>query len=376
MSLARTTLLYEWRRFLPGVLSVAFAGLLMLVQLGLLLGMFGTVTVLVDRSKANLWVTSPETQSMDQAKDIPSNLAALLRLNSAVQRSETLLINSAVWQSGSTRIPIELVGLQPYANALACPAPMRAMLCARLQEPNAVVIDQAEAAKLATQAGQLAEINGHRVRVVGLSRGLRSIGNTYAFVSWQTARALVEPLPNGQDLATFIIAHASTTDVPLNKVRDDLQHLLRRNSYHVWTNEELSKQSQVWWLTESGVGAGFLFSSLLGLLVGILITSQTLRGAILVSLREYATFRAMGVSASQLSAVIIEQSLWIGMLGILLTLILSFLALIIAHALDVPLVLTPWAVVAALVIGLVTAMISGSLALRELYRLEPAELLR
>ncbi len=106
MSLARTTLLYEWRRFLPGVLSVAFAGLLMLVQLGLLLGMFGTVTVLVDRSKANLWVTSPETQSMDQAKDIPSNLAALLRLNSAVQHSETLLVNSAVWQSGSTRIPI------------------------------------------------------------------------------------------------------------------------------------------------------------------------------------------------------------------------------------------------------------------------------
>lgn len=64
------------------------------------------------------------------------------------------------------------------------------------------------------------------------------------------------------------------------------------------------------------------------------------------------------------------------MLGILLTLILSLLALIIAHVLDVPLVLTPWAVVAAFVIGLVTAMISGLLALRELYRLEPAELLR
>jgi len=139
----------EWRRFLPGVLSVAFAGLLMLVQLGLLLGMFGTVTVLVDRSKANLWVTSPETQSMDQAKDIPSNLAALLRLNSAVRRSETLLINSAVWQSGSMRVPVELVGLHPMRMHWLAQHPC-GLCCARLQEPNSVVIDQAEAAKLAT----------------------------------------------------------------------------------------------------------------------------------------------------------------------------------------------------------------------------------
>lgn len=374
-SLARATLLHEWRRFLPGLLSVAFAGVLMLVQLGLLLGMFGTVTVLVDRSSANLWVTSPETESFDQSRDIPANLAALLRLHPAVQRSETLLVHDADWRSGDdTRVAVTLVGLQPSAAALACPQPMRAALCARLAEPSAVVVDRGEADKLHAAVGRLAEVNGRRVRVVGLSDGLRSIGNTYVFASAQTARLLSEAGANGEDLTTFVLAR---TDVPgAEAVRDDLQALLHRPAYRVWTGGEFSQHSQRWWLTESGVGAGFLFSSLLGLVIGVVITSQTLRGVILSTLREYATFRAIGVPAAKLSAVVFEQSLWVGAAGALLTVLVSLLANAVARALYVPLVLTGWAVVAAMLIGLLTAAASGLLALRELYRLQPAELLR
>jgi len=375
MSLARATLLYEWRRFLPGLLSVAFAGVLMLVQLGLLLGMFGTVTVLVDRSDANLWVTSPETESFDQSRDIPVSLGALLRLHPSVARSETLLVHDADWRSGDdTRVAVSLVGLQPSANALACPQPMRATLCARLAEPSAVVVDRGEADKLHAAVGRLAEMNGHRVRVVGLSDGLRSIGNTYVFASLQTARELSEPSATGEDMTTFVLAktRAGTAEA----ARDDLQALLRRPAYRIWTGREFSLNSQHWWLTESGVGAGFLFSSLLGLIIGTVITSQTLRGVILSTLREYATFRAIGVPAAKLSAVVLEQSLWIGVLGALLTVIVSILANALAQALYVPLVLTWWAVLVAVLIGLITAVISGLLALRELYRLEPAELLR
>jgi putative ABC transport system permease protein len=375
MSLARATLRHEWRRFLPGVLSVAFAGVLMLVQLGLLLGMFGTVTVLVDDSDANLWVTSPETQSFDQSRDIPTQLAALLRLHPAVRRTDTLLTHDADWRSGDdTRVAVVLVGLQPRGDALACPRPMRATLCARLAEPDAVVVDEAEADKLNAAPGRLAELNGHRVRVVGLSQGLRSIGNTYVFASWQTARELSEAAPNGDDLATFVLARTDSKEP--EPVRRDLQQLLRRPAYRVWTAAGFSEHSQSWWLLESGVGAGFLFSSLLGLIIGTVITSQTLRGVILASLREYATFRAIGVPAARLGAVVLEQSLWIGAIGGLLTLLVSGLAVVLAKAFYVPLVLTWWAVLTAVLIGLLTAAISGLMALRELYRLQPAELLR
>jgi putative ABC transport system permease protein len=56
ISLARLTLLREWRRFMPAILAVGFAGLLVLMQLVLLLGIFRTVSVYIDRSSADLWV--------------------------------------------------------------------------------------------------------------------------------------------------------------------------------------------------------------------------------------------------------------------------------------------------------------------------------
>ena len=376
LSLARASLIHEWPRFLPGVLSVAFAGVLMLVQLGLLLGMFGTVSVLVDDSDAQIWITSPETESFDESRDIPTSLAALIRAQPGISGSDAMRTYDAEWRVDTrVRVGVVLVGISPASDAPSCPQPMRAELCARLAEPMAVVVDRAELDKLGVDAGAMAEINGHRVRVVGVSAGLRAIGATFVFASPQTVREISEaPLP-GVDSATFILARIKPGS-DAEAIRAQLQTLLRDSAYRVWTREEFSAGTQRYWLTESGVGAGFLFSSLLGLIIGVVITSQTLRSVILASLREYATFRAIGVPSSRLGAVVLEQSLWIGVAGALLTLLLSAAIVALAHAFYIPLTLTWWAIVAAIVIGIVTAGVSGLLALRALYRLEPAVLLR
>ncbi len=380
ISLARATLRFEWRRFLPALLSVAFAGVLMLVQLGLLLGMFGTVSVLVDQADARLWVTSPETQSFDESRDIPVRIATLLRTDPAVIGTDVLRTYDAEWRNGSeVRVGVVLVGLTPDPHAPSCPRPLQAALCAALAEPMAVVVDRAEADKLAATVGGLAEVNGHRVRIVGIASGLRAIGATFVFASAKTVRAVAEPPSTdagpGIETATFLLARLKP-GADAAAVRDALQPLLRRESFHVWTADEFSGATQRYWLLESGVGAGFLFSSLLGLVIGVVITSQTLRAAILASLREYATFRAIGVSSRKLGGVVLEQSLWIGLAGAIATVLLSLLIAGLAQAFYVPLKLTLLSMIAAAAIGLVTAAVSGVLALRELYRLEPAELLR
>ena len=41
IALARKTLVYEWRRFVPVVLAVGFSGLMLVVQAALVLGIFG-----------------------------------------------------------------------------------------------------------------------------------------------------------------------------------------------------------------------------------------------------------------------------------------------------------------------------------------------
>ncbi len=376
MSLARTILRFEWRRFLPALLSVAFAGLLMLVQLGLLMGMFGTVTVLVDSSDADIWVTAPATESLDQTVGIPASLATLLRVHPDIVRSSTLSLIEASWRSADgTRLAVTLVGLPPDPTALACPQPLRAQLCAQLAIPGSVVVDDSEAGKLGTAVGQTAEIDGHRVRVAALSKGMRSIGSTYVFTSQQTLRGLLASGTQGEQLTSFVLGEVGE-GAAVARVQRKLQRLLQRKNARVWTREQLSQQSQDWWLRESGVGAGFLFSTLLGVVIAVVITSQSLRSVILSQMREYAAFRAIGVPVMRLAAVVMEQAAWIGAAGAVLMGILVLLIALLAAQFNVPFTLNPGGAVAATVIGLLTAVGSGLFALRELYRLEPAVLLR
>lgn len=374
MSLALIILRHDWRRFLPALLSVSFAGVLMLVQLGLLAGMFGTVTVLADTMAADLWLTAPAVRSIDQAADIPSNLAALLYSHPAVTRSEALSLRDASWRGSSgTPVPVTLVGISPDPAALSCPQALRASLCAALAEPDSVVVDSSEADKL--EVGKLpatVEINGHRLHVVGLSTGLRSIGTTYVFLSRQSLRGLIA---DETDSSSFVLAGLRPGTLATTVIAE-LGALLPAGSAKAWTRDELSGQSQRWWLEESGVGAGFLFSTVLGLLIAVVITSQTLRSVVLGQLREYAAFRAIGVPPSKLGAVIVEQSAWIGAAGGLLMLVAVAAVTVLAARFQVPFALQAGGVVAAFAIGLLTAIGSGLLALRELYRLQPAELLR
>jgi putative ABC transport system permease protein len=138
---------------------------------------------------------------------------------------------------------------------------------------------------------------------------------------------------------------------------------------------KLSALSQGYWLLESGTGVGFLFSTLLGLAVGLAITSQTLRAAVLGSLREYATLRALGVPLAALRAVVLEQSFWIGLAGIGVTTVAA--ALLLSTAATVVAVAVPWwAAAATAAFTLLVALGSGLLSLGPLLKTEPAELLR
>ena len=72
MPLALRTLLYDWRRFLPAVVAVAFSGLLVLMQAAIILGIFSLSSLYVTRSHADLWIGFPGVQSVDLGQPIPA----------------------------------------------------------------------------------------------------------------------------------------------------------------------------------------------------------------------------------------------------------------------------------------------------------------
>lgn len=376
ISLARASLLYEWRRFLPATLAVAFAGLLVLVSLALLLGMFATVSVYIEKSGADLWVGYRDTPSVDLGRGISTGHEVFLRMHPQVQRVEPYLWTAADWRRPDGQaVSGFVIGVDTRADALTFSRLLTPAQRAALDEPDTVIIDVADLRKLGVHVGERAELNRRSVKVIDAVRGIRAIGGANILASLATARYVDPDLKAGDEYAAYLLVKLRDGR-DAAAVRDQLQPHGAYRPYTVWTATEFSHQSQTYWLLESGAGTGVLFSAALGFLVGVVITSQTLMAAITSSLREYAALRALGVSLRSLRGIVLEQSFWIGLVGLCITAAGTTAVWGIAYANHVAFAAPAWAIVTTVVLIMAIAGGSGLLALRALSRAEPATLLR
>lgn len=371
ISLARRTLWHDRRRFTAAIAALALSGLLMLVQVGLMFGMFDTFTVMITKSRADLWVTSPEVLSFEFSLDVPARFEGRFWSHPDVVDVSAFVQTGGEWRRGAIRQFATVIQVPPRVDSAASLAGFTPSLLEKLREPGTVVVDRVDAGKLGVKVGDLAEINSRRIRVVGLVDGYRAAVGAYVFASPSTLRLI------GDDESANPFYLLRLRDSARKRiVRDELQPRDAVAPYSVWLKEDLARVSQQFWLLESGSGVSFAFSGLIAVLVGLGVTSQTLRGAVLGQLHELAALRALGVGVTQLRRVVMALAAWIGLLGILfmgiLTLALWCLAQFVHVALSFPL----WTLLTAAGFVLLIALAAGIASTAVLYRTQPADLLR
>ena len=371
MSYALQTLWYERQRFLPGVLAVSFSCLLIALQCGLLLGLFSVTSIPIDMSGADIWVTHPKVPSVDLGRPIPEAWLSYLAVPE-VERSEPFMEGFGYWDKPTGGMELILIlGSRLSPEALGAVKQLTPEHRALLSEPGAIVIDDSEFDRLGlAKVGDHAEVAGKRVRLVGTVSGLRSLAGPYIFCSIETARSLMRPPP---DQVTFLLAKCR------NKA-DAAEVVQRLRKYdrkiNVYTSEEFSFGSRWHWLTKTKAGIALGFAALLGLLVGAVVTSQTLYAATASSLKEYAVLRAMGIPRWRMAWSVLMQSFWVGLAGVVIAVPTILLVARLGGEVGAKVILPSWLWAGAVAITMVMALLSGLFALRSLRSVEPASLLR
>jgi putative ABC transport system permease protein len=364
---------HDRQRYMPGVLAVAFSALLITVQCGLLLGMFTFASLPVDHAPlAHIWVGGPNLISVDLGRPLPEDLMSRLAVQPEVKRCEVFVQSFTNWVKADGAFELAMIiGSRLEDDALGAMQELSPETRAALREPNTVVIDDSDMARLGVQQiGDLAQIADRRVRVVGLIHGYRGIAGCYIFCSIETARSL---LRLGPDQANYFLGHCANPE-DAQKVVERL-----RVSYPdltAFTRDELSLRSRLHWLTKTKAGIALGYAAALGLLVGAVVTSQTLYAATAASLREYAVLWALGIPLGRMAALVLTQSFWVGVIGILLALPGVYALAQGGDLLGVTVMVPPWLLAGAVVITLVMAVGSGMVALRLLWQMEPVTLLR
>jgi putative ABC transport system permease protein len=379
MSYAITTIWHERNRFLPAIMAVAFSALLIALQTGLLLGLLSMMSIPVDKASADVWVMFPGTNSVDLGRELPAYWESRVAEQPGVDRVETGVMGFGMWTlHANQKRPQTLtevcmvVGTELDRNSIALVEPLRGQpdLVARLAEPMTVLIDESERDRLGvTKVGEMADVVGLSVRIVGMVKGLKSLGGAYVFCSTTTARTLLRFGPN---TTTCILAKCKTTAIAARVV----QRLKIYPQMTAYTKDEFSFRSRMHWMTTTKAGLALAFTACLGLVVGAVVTSQTLYAATVAAQREYATLRAMGIPRWRLKLSVVTQAFWVGLAGLLvaipMTAAFSWFASLIGTQ-----VRLPWFIVlpaAALTMGM--ALGSGLLALRSLQKIDPVHNIR
>ncbi len=381
IALARKTLVYEWRRFVPSVFAVGFSGVLLAMQAALVLGIFGSAALYVTASGADLWLGFAGTQSVNFGRTIGADVEMRLRMDPDIVAVEPYQWVDGDWRSAGTGagtgggVSIYLSGIATAPGALMFSRALSGWQRARLRESGAVIVDRADLSTLGAHEGGQAWINGHRVRVVAVVDGLRGLGGANVLASLETAREIAGVDARGG--ATYFVAAVRAGADPA-VVRQRLQDEGRGGfgAYEAWTAQEFARRSQRYWMLDTGAGAGVLFMALVVCIVGAVVTSQSLRTVVVGSAREYATLNALGVSRAALGRVVVEQSFWIGLLGFTLAALASAALLGLAAAYRVPVAINGLAVAACAVLVAALSLMSGLGAVRSVLRTDPATLLR
>jgi putative ABC transport system permease protein len=130
------------------------------------------------------------------------------------------------------------------------------------------------------------------------------------------------------------------------------------------------------WLTKTKAGIALGCAAALGLLVGAVVTSQTLYAATAASLKEYAVLRALGIPRWRMAFTVLAQSFWVGVTGIVLAFPTVLLLAHFANDVGAKVLLPTELLIGAGAVTMLVAMLSGLFALRSLRNLEPVTLLR
>jgi putative ABC transport system permease protein len=381
VSLALATLIYEWRRYLAAVVALAFSGLLVLGTTGLFTGIVHSVLATTERSRADIFIMPYSApQLIDSGSTgLPDRIRPMIYLNPDVLDVESLEGSDASWvnvpRPGQKQIQtyVQTWAIDTTPGALTLPVDYPDATRLALSEPGAVAVDETDLKRLGVRLGDTVALNGHTVRLGAVLHNYQGVTEPSAIMSKDTYRLIGMNHDDKGKSGPLMVKIRDPKRAPqvvaaLNAVSN--------KAYVALTTAQLNKNDEAALLSEQIIGVLLVFFIILAIGIGIGITSQTLRGAILSNIREFASLRALGISMWSLRLIVMELSFWVGVAGLLATGLLTWLAGAASGAVGLPLVIRGQP--AAMVFGLlmVLAVISGAMAMGVLKKSQPADLLR
>jgi putative ABC transport system permease protein len=364
------------RRLARSGAGIGFAVLLMLMQLGFEQGFFAASLQLLNGLDGDIFLQSAHKYQFATQDPIPVADLAVARKVPGVASARPLYADwyDLFWKNpfdgkpylvrALAFVPGEPVFLFPQVNAER----------QRLSAPDTVLVDRGSRRFLGMNRGaKQSELNGTRVAIVGsFTLGPDFQNDGTVIMSDRTFAGLLRGAAgNPPGIEAGVIKLAAGADP--GAVRDRLAKALPR-SVSVLTKAQLVAFERAYQADVSSAGPIFAIGTIVGFVVGMLISYQITYSDVADQLPQYATMKAIGYPTRYLLRVVLGQAGLNALVGWIPAWLLGFvLYRIIAEVALVPLRMSVRISLISFGLTLGMCLISAAIAVRRVVAADPAE---
>jgi putative ABC transport system permease protein len=361
-------------RLLVTLFGVVFSAYLTLAETALYIGMMENATSIIRHSGADLWVASKGVQNFDFAKPFPDERLKLIHGRAELSWAKPISLS---W--GFLKLPdgaqelVEIIGYDP-AVPVGGPWDMTSGAPGDVGGGENMIVDESAAQRLGKlRLGSLWELNDRSIKLVGVSRSAKTFTTApIVFTSYALAQDMTPDVSRQAAAAYIAIKLRNPADV--ERVAKALRHDLPDNE--ILTTSAFVERTILYWTVQTGMGAAFCLTAVLGLVVGAGTIGQTVFANTMEHLGEFATLKAMGATARDLNTIILAQAAIDASVGFWIAVPLALLSKAPLEKTGVTLAVDLKLIAALFCVTLAVALAAAYFSIRRVQKLDPATVFR
>lgn len=375
---------YQKIRLIVALSGVIFAVVIIFMQLGIRDALFDSAVRLHKGLEGDYFLISPRSTSLIAMETFPER-----RLNQVLAFSEVdfvtpVYLDFAQWKNPETRNYwrnlfvigfdlryriFNLPGVNDYIEALKISDTVLFDSSSR-SEFGPIVANFEQQKPVSTEVGSGG--NNRRIDVVGLFQMGTSFGSDgNLMVSHVNFLRIFGNRRKGFiDVGLIKLKPGTDTQKFVNQVKNYLPPDVK-----ILSKEEFIQFEKNYWQSSTAIGFIFNLGVGLGLIVGMVVVYQILYTNVSEHLPEYATLKAMGYRHKYLLSMVLQQALFISILGYVPGLLISIIQYeVTKKATLLPVEMTFNRAMFVIIATMVMCFISGATAVGKLKSADPADI--
>ena len=386
INLALLNILNDTRKTALSVAGIGIAILLIFMQLGFRGAIENTATNIYGKLDFDILLRSADYLHFMDCGKVQSQTLDQAAVIEAVESVNFLNVSVANWrnpETGTTR-GMMVLGLDP-ANS-----PFRDRHVdehfSSLENEVAVLIDKQSHPEFGPtnsvkfsdlDIGRTSELGGKHVQITQLfSMGAGLAANGAAILSDQGYQRIVPGIHDGRvSFGLIKLKGAQSPDQVADQIRARLLVGKTETSIQILTRDKVIQQELDRWLGETPIGFIFTLGVLIAFVVGAAIVYMVLGNDVANRLHEYATLRAMGYSNFYMGLTVLKQAGYLAIFSYVPAMLLALaLYWLTSKLANLSMEMNSSRALFVLLMTLGMCGFSGVLAMRKLWKAEPAEL--